>query len=71
MPRRNTPTGEGCGSGTAGHETTPDLEFEYWKLLQSGVGTVAACQLLGIGRKAGYRWRPENGGQPRGRRPAR
>jgi IS30 family transposase len=33
-------------------------------LLASGVGTVAACKLLGIGRKTGYRWRAENGGLP-------
>jgi ParB-like chromosome segregation protein Spo0J len=26
------------------------------------VRTVAACKLLGIGRKSGYRWRAENGG---------
>src|SRR4051812_45634934 len=32
--------------------------------MASGVGTVAACQLLGIGRKTGYRWRAENGGLP-------
>jgi len=44
-----------------------DLESEYWKLLLSGVGTVAACRLLGIGRKTGYRWRAENGGLPPGR----
>ena len=41
-----------------------DLETEYWKLLQSGVGTVAACKLFGIGRKTGCRWRAENGGLP-------
>src|SRR3712207_6206489 len=32
--------------------------------MQSGMGTVAACKLLGIGRKTGYRWRAENGGLP-------
>jgi transposase, IS30 family len=32
--------------------------------MASGVGTLAACQLLGIGRKTGYRWRAENGGLP-------
>src|SRR3954447_22130969 len=32
--------------------------------MASGVGTLAACQLLGIGRKTGYRWRTENGGLP-------
>ncbi|HLM04325.1 MAG TPA: helix-turn-helix domain-containing protein [Blastococcus sp.] len=44
-----------------------DFEAEYSKPLQSGVGTVAACKLLGIGRKTGYRWRAENGGLPPGR----
>ncbi|WP_448628765.1 helix-turn-helix domain-containing protein [Geodermatophilus sp. URMC 64] len=33
-------------------------------MLQSGVGTVAACKLLGIGRRTGYRWRAQNGGLP-------
>jgi IS30 family transposase len=47
-----------------GRKRQLDLESEYWKLLQSGVGTVAACKLLGIGRKTGYRWRAENGGRP-------
>ncbi|MEW1914139.1 hypothetical protein AB0442_37950 [Kitasatospora sp. NPDC085895] len=42
-----------------------DVEAEYWRLLQSGVGTVEACKQLGIGRKTGYRWRAENGGLPR------
>ena len=41
-----------------------DLESEYWRLLQSGIGTVTACHVLGIGRKTGYRWRAENGGLP-------
>ena len=38
------------------------LEDEYWKLIADGVGTVMACQQLGIGRKTGYRWRAETGG---------
>src|SRR3954452_6747552 len=50
--------------GRRGRKRQLDLESEYWKLLQSGVGTVAACKLLGIGRKTGYRWRAENGGLP-------
>ena len=50
--------------GRRGRKRQLDLETEYWKLLQSGVGTVAACTLLGIGRKTGYRWRAENGGLP-------
>jgi len=50
--------------GRRGRKRQLDLESEYWRLLQSGVGTVAACKLLGIGRKTGYRWRAENGGLP-------
>jgi transposase, IS30 family len=50
--------------GRRGRKRQLDLETEYWKLLQSGVGTVAVCKLLGIGRKTGYRWRAENGGLP-------
>ncbi|HVI18851.1 MAG TPA: helix-turn-helix domain-containing protein [Gaiellales bacterium] len=50
--------------GRRGRKRQLDLETEYWRLLASGVGTVAACQLLGIGRKTGYRWRAENGGLP-------
>ena len=50
--------------GRRGRKRQLDLETEYWKLLQSGVGTVAACKLLGFGRKTGYRWRAENGGLP-------
>ncbi|WP_432758530.1 helix-turn-helix domain-containing protein [Streptomyces virginiae] len=41
-----------------------EVEAEYWRLLQSGVGTVEACRQLGVGRKTGYRWRSENGGLP-------
>jgi transposase, IS30 family len=32
--------------------------------VQPGIGTVAACKAIGIGRKTGYRWRAENGGLP-------
>ena len=53
--------------GRRGRKRQLDLESEYWKLLRSGVGAVAACKLLGIGRKTGYRWRAENGGLPPGR----
>jgi hypothetical protein len=41
-----------------------DLEAAYWRLLQNGLGTIAACEAVGIGRKTGYRWRAENGGLP-------
>ena len=41
-----------------------EVETEYWRLIMSGVGTVEACELVGIGRKTGYRWRAENGGLP-------
>ncbi|WP_201776265.1 hypothetical protein [Streptacidiphilus melanogenes] len=50
--------------GIQGRKRRLDLEAEYWRLLQSGVGTVEACKLVGIGRKTGYRWRAENGGLP-------
>jgi IS30 family transposase len=50
--------------GLRGRKRRLELETEYWRLLASGVGTVAACQELGIGRKTGYRWRAENGGLP-------
>ena len=53
--------------GRRGRKRQLDFESEHWKLLQSGVGAVAACELLGIGRKTGYRWRAENGGLPLGR----
>ena len=41
-----------------------ELETQYWELLLSGVGTFQACEIVGIGRKTGYRWRAENGGLP-------
>ena len=40
------------------------IEDEYWQLILTGVGTVEACKLVGIGRKTGYRWRAERGGMP-------
>ena len=50
--------------GRRGRKRQLDLETEYWRLLASGVGTVVACKLLGIGRETGYRWRAGNGGLP-------
>lgn len=50
--------------GRRGRKRRLDLESEYWRLLQSGVGPLTAGKLLGIGRKTGYRWRAENGGLP-------
>lgn len=47
-----------------GRKRQLDVESRYWFLLASGVGTVEACKLLGIGRKTGYRWRADNGGVP-------
>jgi hypothetical protein len=40
------------------------VRSEYWQLLKSGVGTKAGCAMVGVTRKAGYRWRAENGGIP-------
>jgi hypothetical protein len=34
------------------------------RLLGSGIGTVAACQAVGIGHKPGYRWRAETADLP-------
>jgi hypothetical protein len=45
--------------GRRGRKPQLDLESQYWKLLRSGVGTVAASKLLGIGRKTA------TGGEPR------
>jgi IS30 family transposase len=47
-----------------GRKRQLDVEAEYWRLLTSGVGTVAACAAAGITRKTGYRWRAESGGLP-------
>ncbi|MBM0207191.1 IS30 family transposase [Micromonospora sp. STR1s_5] len=41
-----------------------EVETEYWRLPQAGVGTFEACRIVGIGRKTGYRWRAESGGLP-------
>jgi transposase, IS30 family len=50
-----------------GRKRRLDAESMYWQLIVSGMGTVQACQEVGIGRKTGYRWRAENGGLPPGR----
>jgi IS30 family transposase len=50
--------------GRRGRKRQLDVETEYWQLLKAGVGTVAACRIVGITRKTGYRWRAENGGIP-------
>jgi transposase, IS30 family len=47
-----------------GRKRQLDAESLYWQLILSGMGTVAACKEVGIGRKTGYRWRAENGGLP-------
>jgi hypothetical protein len=36
----------------------------YWQLIMAGVGTVEACQRVGITRKTSYRWPAERGGLP-------
>lgn len=48
--------------GRRGRKRQLDVEARYWELLQSGVGTAAACRMVGITRKTGYRWRAERGG---------
>lgn len=55
--------------GRRGRKRQLDVESRYWTLIGSGVGTVEACRLVGIGRKTGYRWRAEQGGIPPGRLP--
>ena len=50
--------------GTTWTKRRLELEAEYWRLLQSGVGTFEACRIVGIGNKTGYRWRHESGGVP-------
>jgi transposase, IS30 family len=47
-----------------GRKRRLELETRYWQLLLSGMGTFKACEIVGIGRKTGYRWRAENGGLP-------
>lgn len=48
--------------GRRGRKRQLDVEARYWELLDSGVGTVAACRAVGITRKTGYRWRAEADG---------
>jgi transposase len=55
--------------GRRGRKRRLDVATAYWQLVLSGVGTVEACRVLGIGRKTGYRWRAENGGVPAERLP--
>jgi len=50
--------------GRRGRKRQLLVEAEYWRLLQSGVGTVEASRCAGITRKTGYRWRFESGGLP-------
>jgi transposase len=50
--------------GRRGRKRQLELEDAYWRLILAGVGTVEACQRVGIGRKTGYRWRAERGGIP-------
>ncbi|MBO0693973.1 MAG: IS30 family transposase [Acidimicrobiaceae bacterium] len=54
--------------GRRGRKRRLGIEDEYWQLILAGVGTVEACQRVGIGRKTGYRWRAERGGLPPQRR---
>ena len=57
--------------GRRGRKRQLGVEDGYWRLTLSGVGTVEACRLVGIGRKTGYRWRAERGGLPPLRSPRR
>ncbi len=50
--------------GRRGRKRRLGIEDEYWQLILSGIGTVEACKLVGVGRKTGYRWRAERGGLP-------
>jgi IS30 family transposase len=50
--------------GRRGRKRRLGIEDEYWQLILSGVGTVEACKMVGVGRKTGYRWRAERGGLP-------
>jgi len=50
--------------GRRGRKRRLGLEDEYWHLILAGVGTVEACDRVGIGRKTGYRWRVERGWLP-------
>lgn len=46
----------GVEMGRRGRKRQLDVETEYWRLLKSSVGTVAASRPVGITRKTGYRW---------------
>ncbi|RAO42849.1 hypothetical protein GA0070561_4883 [Micromonospora saelicesensis] len=35
--------------GRRGRKRRLDVETEYWRLLQAGVGTFEACRIVGIG----------------------
>lgn len=59
--RRNILLDEGHGVGEKGRKRRVGVEDEYWKLILAAVGTVEACELFGIGRMTGYRWRAERG----------
>ena len=37
--------------GRRGRKPRLRIEDEYWDLIRSGVGTVEACKLVGIGRR--------------------
>jgi IS30 family transposase len=50
--------------GRRGRKRQLAVEDAYWQLIMAGVGTVEACQRVGITRKTGYRWRAERGGLP-------
>ena len=56
--------------GRRGRKRQLEVEAEYWQLLKAGVGTVAACRLVGGGRASSGRNRerqstdPEHGGGP-------
>ena len=48
--------------GRRGRKKQLEVEARSWHLLASGIGTVAACRLVGVTRRTGYRWRAELGG---------
>jgi IS30 family transposase len=52
------------GEARRGRKRRLGTETLYWQLVQSGAGTAEACGQAGTGRKAGYRWRAEDGGLP-------
>jgi len=42
-----------------GRKRDLNRELRYWELVSQGIGTIEACQLVGVSRKTGYRWRAE------------